>query len=38
MKRKQLDLARNYCNQILTVAPESPSAKSAKQMLGRLDK
>lgn len=38
MKRKQLDLARNYCNQILALAPESPSAKSAKQMLGRLDK
>lgn len=37
VKRKQNDVARNYCNQIIALAPESPSARSAKQMLSRLD-
>lgn len=38
LKRKQNDVARNYCDQILALAPDSPSAKSAKQMLDRLNK
>jgi TolA-binding protein len=37
VKRKQNDVARNYCHQIIALAPESPSARSAKQMLSRLD-